>query len=239
MIRLGVTGTDTGVGKSVVTAAVVAMLRARGLRVAAMKPAETGLAADDAGSDAALLRAAAGGADALDLVRPVLLAEPLAPWVAAARAGTAVDPARLDDAFALLSAGRDAVVVEGAGGLLVPLTREMSFDALFARWELDVLVVAGNRLGVVNHARLTVAAARAAGLRVRGVVLNEIAPADPGDLARETNLATLRELLTPTPVVPFPHIPAARDPASLPALASLAAAAGLADLLDLPPHGEG
>lgn len=233
MIRIGVTGTDTGVGKSVVAAAMVAMLRVRGLRVAAMKPAETGLAPDDPSSDAALLHAAAGGADAIDLVRPLLLPEPLAPWVAAERAGTALDVARLDAAFARLSDGRDAVVVEGAGGLLVPLTREMSFDGLFARWGLDVVVVAGNRLGVINHTRLTVQAAVAAGLRVRGVVLNELAPADAGDVARATNLGALRKLLAPIPVLAFRHVADARDPASLPRLAALAEAAGLAEILGL------
>lgn len=232
-IRLGVTGTDTGVGKSVVSAAIVAMLRGRGLRVAAMKPAETGLAPDAPDSDAALLRAAAGGGDPIDLVRPFLLPEPLAPWVAARRAGTAVDLPLLDDAFARLSADRDAVVVEGAGGLLVPLTAEMAFDGLFARWGLDVVVAAGNRLGVLNHTLLTARAAEAAGLRVRCVVLNELAPPDPADVARATNFDALRELLAPIPVAAFPHAADARDPRSLPALAAAAEAAGLAGILGL------
>ncbi len=205
MIRIGVTGTDTGVGKSVVAAALVALLRRQGRRVAAMKPVETGLAPDDPGSDAALLRLAAGGEDAVDDVRPVLLPEPLAPWVAAERAGTPVEMSTLEEAFARLTEGRDAVVVEGAGGLLVPITRDVSFDGLCVGWELDMVVVAANRLGCINHTLLTVRAAHDAGLRVRGVVLNTLDP-DPPGIAESTNLDVLRELLDPVPVLPFPWI---------------------------------
>jgi dethiobiotin synthetase len=204
MIRLGITGTDTGVGKTVVSAAIVALLRRRGLDVAAMKPAETGRAPDDPASDAALLRAAAGGRDPIDLVRPILLPEPLAPWVAAERAGTPVDLARLDVAFEKLSAGRGAVVVEGAGGLLVPITRNLAYDGLFRRWGLDLVIVAGNRLGVLNHALLTLQAARSAGLHVRGIVLNALTRSS-ADVAEDTNLCALADLAA-VPVLPFPWI---------------------------------
>lgn len=225
MIRIGVTGTDTGVGKTVVAAALVALLRRRGVRVAAMKPVETGIAGDDdPAADAALLRDAAGEDDPLSLVRPFRLDEPLAPWVAAGRAGSTVDLGVLDDALARLSEGRGAVVVEGAGGLLVPLTRDVAFDGLFVGWEMDVVLVAGNRLGVLNHALLTVRAAHDAGLRVRGVVLNALhgGPATP---AEESNLAALAELLAPVPVLPFPWLAGGtRDPERL---AAAAEAAGL------------
>lgn len=203
MIRLGVTGTDTGVGKTFVSTVLLGMMRARGLRVAAMKPVETGVSADDPRSDAAQLRAAAGGEDPLERVRPMVLAEPLAPWVASARGGTTVDLAALDSAFAALCQGRDAVLVEGAGGLLVPITRDVAFDGLFVQWDLDLVVVAGNRLGAINHTLLTVRAAHDAGLRVRGVVLNALGP-QPPRIAQSTNLETLAELLAPIPVLPFP-----------------------------------
>lgn len=228
MIRIGVTGTDTGVGKTLVSTALLALLRRRGLRVAGMKPVETGVARDDPRSDAALLRAAAGGADPLEAVRPVLLAEPLAPWVAAERAGTRVDPAALDAAFRRLAEGRDAVVVEGAGGLLVPFTRDLAFDGLCVAWELDVVVVAGNRLGVVNHTLLTVRAAHDAGLRVRGVVLNTLSP-ERGGVTEETNLSALEELLAPVPVLPLPRLPDPDDPERL---ADAAEAAGLGALVE-------
>ncbi|HEX5725978.1 MAG TPA: dethiobiotin synthase [Longimicrobiaceae bacterium] len=203
MIRLGVTGTDTGVGKTFVSALLVRMLRRRGLRVAAMKPVETGVRPDDPRSDAARLRDAAGGGDPLEQVRPILIAEPLAPWVAMTRGGSAVDLAMLDAAFAALAEGRDAVVVEGAGGLLVPLTRDVAYDGLFVGWGLDVVVVAGNRLGTINHTLLTVRAAHDAGLRVRGVVLNPLGP-EPGGIAERTNQETLTELLAPVPVLALP-----------------------------------
>jgi dethiobiotin synthetase len=205
MIRIGVSGTDTGVGKTFVSTVLLRLMRARGLRVAAMKPVETGVAQGDPRGDGARLREAAGGGDALEHVRPLLLTEPLAPWVAAARGGAQIDLDALDAAFAALCDGRDAIVVEGAGGLLVPLTRDVAYDGLFVQWDLDLVVVAGNRLGVINHTLLTVRAAHDAGLRVRGVVLNTLDP-DPPGIAERTNLQALRELLAPIPVLPLPWI---------------------------------
>jgi len=199
MIRLGVTGTDTGVGKTVIATALVGLLRGQGLRVAAMKPVETGVV-PGVPSDAERLRAAAGDVDPLRDVCPVTFAEPLAPLVAAQRARRVVDLDALEIAFARLTRDRDAIVVEGAGGLLVPLTAQLSYADLFARWRLDVVIVAENRLGALNHTLLTVSAARSAGLRVRGVVLNSTG-AREHDLAMETNLASLRELLPHVPVM--------------------------------------
>jgi len=205
MIRLGITGTDTGVGKTLVSTVLLRLMRARGLRVAAMKPVETGVSPGDPRSDAARLREAAGGEDDIDLVRPLLLKEPLAPWVATARGGTTVDLDALDAAYRALCEGRDAIVVEGAGGLLVPLTRDVAYDGLFVQWDLDLIVVAGNKLGAINHTLLTVRAAHDAGLRVRGVVLNTQDP-DPPGIAESTNLETLRDLLAPVPVLFFPWL---------------------------------
>ncbi|HEV2130681.1 MAG TPA: dethiobiotin synthase [Longimicrobiaceae bacterium] len=227
MIGLGVTGTDTGVGKTVISTALLALLHRRSLRVAGMKPVETGVAVGDPESDAARLRAAAGGTDPMDDVCPIVLPEPLAPWVAARRANTRVDLERLDRAFVRLCGDRDVVVVEGAGGLLVPLTRVVAFDDLFRRWKLEVVVVAGNRLGVLNHALLTVRAARASGLPVRGVVLNQLSTACPGT-AERTNRDALVELLPDVPVVTFPWV---SDPRDHDRLVSAAEASGLAELL--------
>lgn len=205
MIRLGITGTDTGVGKTYLSTVLLMLLRRRGHRVAAMKPVETGVKADDPASDAMRLREAAGADDPIERVRPILLAEPLAPWVALNRSGGTVDLGALDAAFHALSQARDAILVEGAGGLLVPLTRDLAYDGLFVGWGLDLVVVAGNRLGTINHTLLTVRAAHDTGLRVRGVVLNSLS-ADPGGIAERTNLEALAELLDPVPVLPFPWI---------------------------------
>jgi dethiobiotin synthetase len=205
MIRLGITGTDTGVGKTYLSAVLLGLMRRRGLNVAAMKPVETGVKVDDPASDAMRLRDAAGALDAVERVRPILLAEPLAPWVALSRAGGSMDLDALDAAFHALAEGRDAILVEGAGGLLVPITRDLAYDGLFAKWGLELVVVAGNRLGALNHTLLTVRAAHAEGLRVRGVVLNALGP-EPGGIAERTNLEALGSLLEPVPVLPFPWI---------------------------------
>jgi dethiobiotin synthetase len=228
MIRLGVTGTDTGVGKTVITVALVALLRRRGLRVAAMKPVETGVL-PGAPTDAARLRAAAGGKDRPGDVSPATYAEPLAPLVAARRAGRPVDLEALAAAFARLAARRDAIVVEGAGGLLVPLTDHVSYAELFAGWRLGLVVVAANRLGAINHVLLTVHAARTAELEIRGVVLNAVTGAVP-DAAAQTNAAALARLLPDIPVLSWPWLTDVSDDA----LATRAVQLGLGVLIDDP-----
>ena len=236
---LAVTGTDTGVGKTLVTCALVAALRARGLAVAAMKPVETGVAERHAGTDAERLRRAAGSRHAPSDVCPVTYAEPLAPMVAADRAGRPVDWGAIEAARARLTPGADALVVEGAGGLLVPFARgadaPTDLAALAGRWALDLVVVAADRLGVINHALLTVREAERRGVRVRAVVLNAVRAA-PGDVAEVTNLGVLGVLLPTVPVVAFPFVPeeARDDPARLAELG-----ASLAALLAAPPGGAG
>jgi dethiobiotin synthetase len=219
MIRLAVTGTDTGVGKTTFATALLASLRQLGLRVAGMKPVETGVVRGASRSDAELLRTAAGAGDRLDDVCPLTFAAPLAPAVAAQRSGQRIDLGVLDAAFARLAEGRDAIVVEGAGGLLVPVTQTLYFDELFRRWHLDLLIVAANKLGAINHTLLTVRAARATGLAVRGVILN--APsAERDELVETTNADMLQTLLPDVPIFPFPHVPRPLDPGALAAAAA-------------------
>jgi dethiobiotin synthetase len=212
MIRLAVTGTDTGVGKTVVSCALVGAIRSGGARVAAMKPVESGGRAD-----AECLWRATEMSYPMNLVCPVSLAEPLAPLVAARRMDMNIDVRSLDMAFQELCATSDAVVVEGAGGLLVPITESECFATLFQRWDMDLVIVSPNRLGAINHTLLTVHAALGYGLRVRAVVLNALS-AQPREVAELTNLALLQELLPAVTVVPFaftgspgvpPHIPLA------------------------------
>ena len=215
-LRLAVTGTDTGVGKTVASCALLAALRARGLDARGMKPIETGITERHASTDAARLHHAADGAgDAAD-VCPITYAEPLAPLVAAERAGVPVDLARIEAAAARLAAGADALLVEGAGGLLVPFTRTLDFADLVARWRLPLVVVAADRLGVLNHTRLTVREAERRGIAVRAVVLNAVRPA-PADVAEETNAPILRDLLGGVPLVAMPYLDeqAQRDRARL------------------------
>jgi dethiobiotin synthetase len=228
MITFAVTGTDTGVGKTVVSCAVIAACVARGLRVGVMKPVETGVTDSSQGDSAKLARAAGYDGPGPD-VAPYSFAAALAPHVAARAAGVTIDPGRLDAAFGRVQRGCDLVVVEGAGGLLTPLTTDLAFDALFARWQARLVIVAADRLGVLNHVRLTVAAAGDAGLRVQAIVLNAV---DPGyrDGSADTNLDVLRELLPAVAVAPFSWLPDVHDTH---ALAAAAERAGLLAVLDV------
>jgi len=190
-----VTGTDTGVGKTLIAAALAAALRRRGTRVGVAKPVETGCRTTPDGlypEDAAALAAAADAREPLDVICPYRLPDPLAPAVAAERAGVAIDVATLVAGLRIRAAAHDLLLVEGAGGLLVPITRTTSFADLAATLGAEALVVVGSRLGAVNHALLTLAVLATRGLPVRGYVLNRLAP--PGDLAAETNAPLLRSL---------------------------------------------
>lgn len=238
--RFAVTGTDTGVGKTVVACALAALARRRGLQVAVMKPVESGLEAlvpvgglggmAAARSDAERLRDAAGSTAALDVIRPFAYGEPLAPMVAAAHAGRPIAMAELDRCLSLLEAGADLILVEGAGGVLVPLDATTTYADLFVRWNSPVLLVAGNRLGVLNHTLLTVRAIEAAGLSIRGIVLTELAPPDVlgGDPSTTSNFGALHRLLPHLSVFQFPWMADIEDAE---ALASAAAAAGLDRIL--------
>lgn len=224
MLRLGVTGTDTGIGKTTVACALLALLRERGVRTAAMKPVETGVTATAPDSDAARLRALATVPHPLSRVRPYRFDEPLAPMAAAESGGVAIAPDELDRAFQALCDSADALVVEGAGGALVPITASLSVADLFRRWSLDVIIVAVNRLGMLNHTLLTERALREAGCSVTGIVI--VAP-ERGDESSVSNGAILGRL-TSTPLFHFPWLP---DPSDAHALASAARHAGLGALV--------
>jgi dethiobiotin synthetase len=229
-LRLAVTGTDTGVGKTVVTCALLGALRARGYAVGGMKPVETGVVTRHAGTDAERIRRAAGGAHRPEDVSPFTFPDPLAPHVAARRVGTAVDVATLDRAFARVDRAAAAVLVEGAGGLLVPFTPELAFADLATRWRLELVVVAANRLGVINHLLLTVREAERRGIRVRAVVLNA-SRRGAGGLAATTNEEVIRGLLPSVPLATLPWLGATVEHAGTLA----AAGAALLDALALAP----
>ncbi len=235
-LRLGITGTDTGIGKTVVACALAARAVQLGKRVGAMKPIESGADArvNSSGgvpSDAERLRIAAGGDLPMELVRPYLLVEPLAPMVAAQRAGVTIDMATLDAAFAGVEASKDVVLVEGAGGLLVPIKLGLSFLDLFAHWRCELIIVAGNRLGVINHVLLTVRAAEAAGVSVRAVILTSFSSPD-ATLAEATNYDALAAVLPSQALFRFPWVDRSND---LDALAAAAEGAGLDVLLEAEP----
>ncbi|HEY0576378.1 MAG TPA: dethiobiotin synthase [Pseudonocardia sp.] len=189
MSVLVVTGTGTGVGKTVVTAALAALGVAAGRRVAVLKPAQTGVGPDECG-DLGEVRRLVGDSDRLSCHELARYPEPLAPATAAARAGRApVSAAEAADAAAKLAAEHDLVLVEGAGGLLVRFTAEDTLADVAAALAAPVLVVATAGLGTLNHTALTTEALAARGLRSPGVVIGSW-PAQP-DLAAECNLADL------------------------------------------------
>ncbi len=168
-----VTGTDTGVGKTVVSCALASGLRARGVDVGVMKPAETGVPADGP-MDARALRAAAAVSDPLDRICPQTFALPAAPTVAAAHEGRSVDVGAIDAAHRALREAHDFLVVEGAGGLRVPAAEGLDMAGLAARLGLPILLVARAALGTINHTRLTLEALRTEGLPLVGVVINHV-----------------------------------------------------------------
>ena len=196
-----VTGTDTGVGKTLVTAGIVAALRRRGVDAGVMKPFASG-SRRGRSEDAVFLREAAGVDDPLDLINPVLFRLPLAPSVAARMEGREVDVPRARAAFRALAARHDRVVVEGVGGLLVPIRDRWTVAHLARHWRLPLLIVARPTLGTINHTALTVLAARRFGLRVLGIVVNHaarrrIGPAErsnPAVLVAETGVPVLAEI---------------------------------------------
>jgi dethiobiotin synthetase len=183
-----VTGTDTGIGKTVVTSAIAAALAARGVRVAVAKPAETGCAPDP--EDALALRAAAGDPSPIEAICPWTLPDPLAPALAAARAGVRIDVDGLVAHLRTRAAAADVLLIEGAGGLLVPLHGTTTFADLASRLPARVVVVVGSRLGAINHALLTLEVLERRGIAIAGYVVNELGPRD--DLAIATNDGLLR-----------------------------------------------
>lgn len=208
-----VTGTDTGVGKTVVTGGLAGALRRRGVDAGVMKPVQTGVTVaerDRGGGDGGFLMRAAGLgdppplADPPDLVTPVCLEAPLAPSVSARLEGAAVDLDLVRRAYARLSARHPFMLVEGAGGLAVPIRGRYLMAHLASDLGLPLLVVARAGLGTINHTVLTVEFARARGLDVVGIVVNGY-PATAAGLAERSNPATIADL-TGVPilgVIPF------------------------------------
>jgi dethiobiotin synthetase len=208
MQRLFVTGTDTGVGKTRLTAALCLAFAARGSRVAAMKPVASGCirTADGLRSeDAIALLAAMSVHAAYADVNPYAFEPAIAPHIAAAEAGLAIDFGVLDRCYERLCRHSDITLVEGAGGWLAPLDATRSFADLAARWQLGVILIVGLRLGCLNHALLTAESIERRGLRLCGWVGNSV---DAHFERRDENIATLRARLAAPCLGTFPHAPA-------------------------------
>lgn len=216
-----IVGTDTGVGKTAVGCFVARLWRKRGLTVGVAKPAETGCLPDPL--DALALAEAADDRRPLEEICPYRLAEPLAPAIAAERAGVAIEPARLRAAVEAAARGRDRVLAEAAGGLLVPYATGFDGIDLVAEIGLPVVLVGRLGLGTINHTRLSVEALRQRDVKIAAVVLDvggEGTAPPVGDVAADTNPSVLQKLMAQVPVLVFPVIDPGNPP-RVPALESV------------------
>jgi dethiobiotin synthetase len=190
-----VTGTDTGVGKTLICCALICRFAARGKSVIGMKPVASGAIRSADGlvnDDVALLRAASNVEAPPRLVNPYCFEPPIAPHLAAEQAGSAIELATVVRAYRQLAALADIVIVEGVGGFCVPLNAREDGADLAQRLGLPVILAVGVRLGCLNHALLTAQAIRARGLRLAGWIANRI---DPAMAAADQNVAALEERL--------------------------------------------
>ena len=192
-----VTGTDTGIGKTFCGCGLIRAARAAAVKCTGMKPFCTGDT-----SDVELIAAASGNDIPHHLLNPVWLRPPLAPYAAAMLENRPIDITAVKEAYHQLAAKYDLVLVEGAGGLLVPILRDYNFRDLAVELNLEVILVAPNRLGVINHVLLSAESIANAGLRLALLILNDLDP-EP-TLATQTNPSILEELLdVPLYLSPF------------------------------------
>ncbi len=214
-----ITATGTAVGKTVVAGALIRLLKGEGLRVGAMKPLESGCRRSGPGgalfpADGSFLRELAEMEEPVDWVVPYRFEAPLAPLAAAAAEGSSIDIKEIKSRFERLGGRYEALVVEGIGGLLVPLTRGRYAQSEGVYYVLDLalelglplVIVAAPSLGTINHTLLTVRCALDAGARVAGIIINHQAPADPEDQSQRTNPGIIRELAGVPVLGIFPHM---------------------------------
>ncbi|WP_018132666.1 dethiobiotin synthase [Effusibacillus pohliae] len=192
MNGLLVTGTDTGIGKTIVAGGLAGALRERGIDAGVCKPLQSGHLTVDPEGDAARLQALAGVDDPLDLICPYSFEEPLAPLVAMRRAGVSLTLREIEAAYRTIADRHSFVIVEGAGGLAVPYAENSLVADVAVRLRLPLLLVARPNLGTVNHTILTVEYARQRGIEVIGVILSGLG-SGPIGVAEETNPGLIEE----------------------------------------------
>ncbi len=216
-----VTGTDTDVGKTLISCALLHAFSAQGHRVIGMKPVAAGGCDDDRSGDAEKLRAASNLQASFGQINPYCFAHAVSPHLAARFVGVSINLDRIAQSYAELAAQADVVIVEGAGGFRVPLNDHQDTADLALRLELPVILVVGMRLGCINHALLTAEAIAACGLKLAGWVANSV---DANMAMRDENIATLK-LRIKAPllgVVPHQALPDAKEVAKELDLQSLA-----------------
>lgn len=226
-----VTGTDTGVGKTLLAGAIARWLYQDSLRVAVCKPCATGCVHRREGlvsEDAEFLAHCAHARHPLDLICPQRYSEPLAPAIAAERAGQPLDWQAIDRSIRLMSRDSDVMVVEGVGGVMVPMDKRRTFLDVIAWLKLPTLVVARAGLGTINHTLLTLQALRRRGVSVAGVLINRY-PTDTPSTAEETNPRAIEKWGQCPVLCIVPEAPPAADPAQTPIPPAVASAIASVD----------
>lgn len=206
MKRIFVCGTDTGVGKTIVTGALLAWFNSRGIRAGGFKPTESGCAGMHRHlkrADATFLKKVAGMPEELDAINPYYFKEALAPGVAAKRAGKKVAFGLIEKRLQALEKNYDLILAEGAGGLLVPLDGLKTSLDLIRFLKTPVLLVARLGLGTLNHTLLTIEHLKRNRIPILGIILNEVTPQN--SLAEKTNRAVLQAYGLPIWGI-FPHL---------------------------------
>lgn len=203
-----VTGTDTGIGKTVISSAISAFFSLRKqMNVGVMKPFECGLSKTDKDLlpwDAICLREASGSNDDLNTISPYTLEAPVAPEVAAMLEHVNIDINMVDKIYHSLAKSHDLLVIEGAGGVLVPIKENFFFADLIQKWNAPTLIVSRLGLGTINHTLLTNHLLKERGIKVIGVILNNTDGL--GDLPAQTNPDILRKYLDVPVLGIFPHV---------------------------------
>jgi dethiobiotin synthetase len=203
-----VTGTDTGIGKTVISSAISAFFSLRKqMNVGVMKPFECGLSKTDKDLlpwDAICLREASGSNDDLNTISPYTLEAPVAPEVAAMLEHVNIDINMVDKIYHSLAKSHDLLVIEGAGGVLVPIKENFFFADLIQKWNAPTLIVSRLGLGTINHTLLTNHLLKERGIKVLGVILNNTDGL--GDLPAQTNPDILRKYLDVPVLGIFPHV---------------------------------
>ncbi len=202
---LFISGTDTGIGKTIVTAALARHFSLKGLKVGVMKPIETGVAdPEQLGNDATLLRWAAESSDPDEQISPYRYPLPLAPCQAADLAGRQIDVDEIITAYNKLRQDKELVLIEGAGGLMVPIRGGFLMADLVGKLQLPLLIVTHPRLGTLNHTLLTTFTAQAMGLSTAGVIINKM-PEKP-DQAEKSAPHLLASLASADVLSVFPEV---------------------------------
>lgn len=191
-----ITGTDTGVGKTLVAGGLAALFKDNGLDVGVMKPVATGCNRENnrlVSDDALFLKSLAQANDGYGLINPISLEQPLAPTAAARLSNTEIDPEKIRLAYKTLCGRHERLIVEGVGGLLVPISDDYFVADMADEMALPLIVVCRPALGAINHTLLTVACAQGRGLEIRGIIVNDSLGAG-GGAVMETSIDEIKRL---------------------------------------------